>query len=376
MAGISLLLIQLILAERLAPWQLTARSVMPDQVQAAHLQQPAGGDDRRPAPAVQAPAASGSQPSAQPRHAAAVSGGTAGASAGEAPAGSKQDPIVRVYLTKEKRIESVPLETYVKGAVAGEMPIDFEPEALKAQAIAARTYIVRRLEKNDRSGVPVAGADVTDTEQHQMYVPLSRLGSNWPEAQREADLAKLSKAVEDTKGLVVAYGDEPIEAVFFSTSNGYTENSEDYWQESIPYLRSVASPWDKELSPAYKETVTFTLSDFYSKLGISPAGKSKSPAIKVLKWTDGKRIAEVRIAGREFSGREVREKLELASAQFAWKVKGDSIVITTYGSGHGIGMSQWGADGMAKEGRSAEQILAYYYTGTKVEQASKLVNRS
>ncbi|MBD2868377.1 stage II sporulation protein D [Paenibacillus sp. IB182493] len=294
-----------------------------------------------------------------------------GASSGGEKAEATKEPEIRVYLTGEKRVETVPLETYVRGVIAAEMPIEFELEALKAQAIAARTYIVRRLERGDGSGVPVKGADVTDTIEHQVYVSLKELEDKWPEADRESSMRKLNDAVAETKGQIITYAGEPIEAVFFSTSNGHTENSEDYWQQKVPYLRSVASPWDEKLSPKYKETVELSLQAFYGKLGIAKKGRAK-PAIRVTEKTEGGRIGRITIGETDFTGREVREKLGLASSQFTWRVKGDTIAITTYGYGHGVGMSQWGANGMAQEGRTAEDILRYYYTGTRVEQASKL----
>ncbi|GGF91722.1 stage II sporulation protein D [Paenibacillus abyssi] len=275
---------------------------------------------------------------------------------------------VNVYLTEEKRVERIPLELYVRGVIAGEMPVDFELEALKAQAIAARTYIIRHL-SNPEARETLAQGDVTDTVQHQVYIPLKQLLSRWPKDESEANLSKLNQAVDETSGQIITYNGEPIEASFFSTSNGYTENSEDYWSLPLPYLRSVASPWDEAISPRYKETVSIRLRDFYKKLGVK-RGSEKS--IRVLQATAGKRIQEIAIGSSTFSGREIRERLGLASSQFTWQVKGRNIEFTTYGYGHGVGMSQWGANGMAKTGKNAEQILKHYYTGTKVEQASKL----
>ncbi|NIK79376.1 stage II sporulation protein D [Paenibacillus castaneae] len=294
----------------------------------------------------------------------------------ESPDGSDMNALdrlnVRVYLTKEKRMEIVPLETYVQGVLAGEMPVDFELEALKAQAIAARTYIVRRLALKDRSGMEVENADVTDTIEHQVYVPLAKLASKWTGEDKKNNLAKLKKAVMETKGLIITYKGEPIQAAFFSTSNGFTENSEDYWEQSLPYLRSVASPWDEVISPRYKETIELNRQDFYRKMGLSGKLAEGKPAIKLLEKTAGNRIKTIAINGQSFSGRDVRERLALASSQFTWLIKNDSVAFTTFGFGHGIGMSQWGANGMAKEGSSAEDIIRHYYTGTKVEQASKL----
>lgn len=281
--------------------------------------------------------------------------------------------IVRIYLTKEKRIEKVPLETYIRGVVAGEMPIEFELEALKAQAIAARTYIVRRLAGGENEGAP-RGADVTDTVEHQVYVPLAELAGKWPKTEQRANMSKLGDAIDQTRGLVVTYEGKPIEAVFFSTSNGYTENSEDYWEQKLPYLRSVESPWDESISPKYKETVKLSLNDFLKKLGVKRNGSSK-PKVRIVEKTEGNRIGEIEIGGKLFTGRQVRERLGLASSQFTWTIKGDTITITTYGYGHGVGMSQWGANGMAREGANAETILGHYYSSTKLEPASNLFKR-
>lgn len=276
---------------------------------------------------------------------------------------------VHVYLAKQKKVETVPLELYVRGVLAGEMPIDFELEALKAQAIAARTYIVRRLAMHDRSGVPGEKADVTDTVDHQVYVPLKALAEMYPEGEvRETSLAKLSQAVKETDGEVLTYEGEPIEAAFFSTSNGYTENVEDYWQLALPYLKSVASPWDEAISPRYRQTIEMKEKELYRRLGAKDDGKPP----RILETTEGHRVKSVVIGGKTFTGREVREKLDLASSQFEWKISKGKAIITTYGLGHGIGLSQWGANGMAKEGASAPEILLHYYSGVKLEQAYKL----
>ncbi|MBD3920789.1 stage II sporulation protein D [Paenibacillus sp. PR3] len=277
--------------------------------------------------------------------------------------------MVHVYLTKQKRIETVPLELYVRGVLAGEMPIDFELEALKAQAIATRTYIVRRLAMQDRSGVPGEKADVTDTVDHQVYVPLKELAEKWPAGEEQkSSMQKLTKAVEETSGEVLTYQGEPIEAAFFSTSNGYTENVEDYWQLSLPYLKSVASPWDEKISPRYKQTVEMKEKELYRRLGAKDDGKPP----RILETTEGHRVKTAVIGGKTFTGREVREKLDLPSSQFEWTISDGKATITTYGLGHGIGLSQWGANGMAKEGASAAEILLHYYTGVKLEQAYKL----
>lgn len=290
------------------------------------------------------------------------------------------ETMVSVYLSKLDRIETLPLDDYVTGVVAAEMPAEFESNALTAQAIAARTFIIQRLLSNDKSGVPIEGADVTDTVAHQVYISKETLEKEWI-GEKATLLTKLQRAVKDSSNIVMTYKGKPITASFFSTSNGYTENSEDYWNTSIPYLRSVASPWDKDIAPHYKETLKISQKQFLSKLGLSnisiPTMKNENSdsLIHILSTTEGHRIKEVTIGGVKFSGREVREKLGLRSSQFSWVASGNDIVITTYGYGHGVGMSQWGANGMAKEGYTATQILKHYYTGIEFQQVTKLLSK-
>ncbi len=280
-------------------------------------------------------------------------------------------PLVPVYLSREKRIDKVPIEAYVRGVIAAEMPVEFELEALKAQALAARTYIVRRLQDNDTNQVPLQGAVVTDTVAHQAYLTQEQLNGKWSGSAAAANWEKLNRAVLETEGRVILYDGKPINAVFFSTSNGYTENSEDYWGDKVPYLRSVPSPWDAKLSPRYKETVSVAYKDFLKKLGLSGTVTASASVTgsKVISTTEGHRIGKISIGGKSFTGRDVREKLGLNSSQFEWKLSGGEVKITTYGYGHGVGMSQWGANGMAKEGKSAEEIIRYYYKGVSIGSA-------
>jgi len=309
------------------------------------------------------------------------------------PAAAYTQPQISVYLSRSGQIETLPLEDYVTGVIAAEMPADFELEALKAQAVAARTFIMRRLLAGDVSGVPVPGAMVTDTVSHQAYVSKATLEQAWERGGKSAGLAKLRRAVQETRGVVMTYNGQPITASFFASSGGYTENSEDYWSAAVPYLRSVASPWEKEITPNYAVATTFTTTELLSKLGINTASKdtksvpaaarteslSASPEntsfMKVLSRTSGHHIKEISIGGVIFTGREVREKLQLRSSQFTWTMKGSKITITTYGNGHSVGMSQWGANGMAAEGKTATQILKHYYSGISFAQVSTLLKK-
>jgi stage II sporulation protein D len=287
--------------------------------------------------------------------------------------------IVSIYLSQQEKVARVPLEQYIAGVVAAEMPVNFELEALKAQAIAARTYIVRRIIDHDLSGMPMKGAEVTDTVAHQAYLTEQQLEKSWGQKNFLTNMAKINQAVSETQGLIITFANQPINATYFSTSNGYTENSEDYWGVYEPYLRSVSSPWDRTISPIYSSTIQMPVNLFLQKLGLANS-KTTNNAIPASLSTNstllsqGHRISSIRIAGKSFSGKEIRERLSLASSSFTWQKKGNTMEIKTLGSGHGVGMSQWGANGMAQEGKTAQDILQYYYKGIEIQSARTLVN--
>jgi stage II sporulation protein D len=269
-----------------------------------------------------------------------------------------------VTLSKEDKVVSVPLEDYVRGVVASEMPLTFQPESLRAQALAARTYIISRV-KNNR-------AKVTDTVKDQVYATDEALRQRWG-SNYDANMRKITTAVNSTRDMIITYQGKPIYAAFFSTSNGHTENSEDYFIQPYPYLRSVASPWDKQ-SPKYMRTKTVTLTAMSRQLEdhtgkrIAIATLTQTNGIKMLKRTTGKRIATLKFGDQVFTGREVREALGLASSDFTWSIHGKNVTFTTYGFGHGVGMSQWGANLLAEQGKKAEEIIHHYYRGVAIKK--------
>jgi stage II sporulation protein D len=277
---------------------------------------------------------------------------------------------VAVYRSKQKRIEHIPLEQYVIGVVAAEMPAEFELEALKAQALTARTYIVKQLLNDQPISLP-KGANVTDTVMHQVYYSDDELKRLWG-SDYDWKIRKITKAVLETRGQILTYDNQPIEASFFSTSNGYTENSEAYWQNEFPYLKSVASPWDKK-SPKFYHQKVISVAEFERKLGVKLPENGSVGVI--LSRTPGKRVDVVEINGKKLTGREVREKLDLTSTDFTWMRKGNEIIITTKGYGHGVGMSQYGANFMAQEGKTYDQIVKYYYRGVDISSAIAFLNR-
>ncbi|MGM0838920.1 MAG: stage II sporulation protein D [Bacillota bacterium] len=282
-----------------------------------------------------------------------------------------ESPIdVAVYRANKDVIENIPLEEYVVGVVASEMPAEFEEEALKAQALAARTFILRHLLAGEKIGTP-EGADVTDTVNHQVYKGHEELKTIW-KGDYAWKLAKVKEAVKATAGQILTYNNEPITASFFSTSNGKTENSEEYWPNEIPYLRSVESPWDID-TPKFLKQVSLSVADFQNKLGVQLG--ADGTVGKITARTTGNRVDTVEINGKQLTGREVREKLQLQSSDFNWERKGDNIVITTKGYGHGVGMSQYGANGMALEGKKHSDIVAHYYKGVEIGSAEQYLTK-
>ncbi|MGG4493324.1 stage II sporulation protein D [Brevibacillus reuszeri] len=279
---------------------------------------------------------------------------------------------IKVYRTEKKVVETLPLETYITGVVAAEMPAEFELEALKAQALAARTYIVRRLNEGKFDDVP-EGGQVLDTVRHQVYMDEGQRRERWKD-QYEWKNQRITQAVKETAGIVLTYNGEPIDATFFSTSNGFTENSDEYWEKPIPYLKSVASPWDIQ-SPRYEETVIKSTAELEKDLGVKLVQEASTNGAwyRIERTTTGNRVGKISIGGKEFTGREFREKLNLNSSSFTMELKGSQVFITTKGYGHGVGMSQWGANGMAKNGKNAEQIVKYFYQGINLQDYTRIL---
>lgn len=269
--------------------------------------------------------------------------------------------IVRVYREATSSIDRVPLEKYVYGVVSSEMPASFNVEALKAQAVASRTYVLYEMEHNKDKEF-----DVYDSVNSQVYKSDDELKEVWQDNYIEYS-NKIKKVILDTKGEYLVYNDTVIAALFFSESSGYTENSEEVFSEKLPYLRSVESKWDLE-SPNYSSEKNMTKKEFYKLLGVS---YSETLDISDIKKTSSGRIKSLKINDIEFTGKEIRNKLDLRSTFFTFYDKGDIITINTKGYGHGVGMSQYGANKMALSGNKYDDILKYYYTDVEIK---KMIN--
>lgn len=256
-------------------------------------------------------------------------------------------------------IVSVPFEDYTVGVLAGEMPVSFELEALKAQAVAARSYVMKKMEQNYDQEY-----DVVDTVMNQVYLDEVSLKEKWQDDYDEK-INKLKRAVLETKGEYLTYDNEVIEAFFFSTSVGKTENSEEIFTSKLPYLRSVDSSWDEEVSPVFNDSVEYSLSDFYNILGIE---YNDNLEIEITETTSTGRIKSLKINNEALKASDVYTKLKLRSTFFEIKKVGNNVVIKTKGYGHGVGMSQYGALAMAKKGYTYDEILKYYYQGVEISK--------
>lgn len=279
---------------------------------------------------------------------------------------------VNVYITKNKAVEQIKFEDYIKGVVAGEMPSSFETEALKAQAVAARTYSLSKILRSGESGFPIAhpSAPICDDVHCQVYISEDSLRAMKGDAFMSDGYKKICRAVDETSGILMYYDGELVsQALFHSSSGGKTENSEDVFASTVPYLRSVSSPYE-DGSTHRSDTVTFSLTDMASKLnGLYTdrfTGNFTARDIKIKARTDGGRVEQILIGNASYSGREIREALSLSSANFSFNADSDYITFTTTGYGHGVGMSQYGANGMALRGFTYDEILKHYYTGVTI----------
>lgn len=266
---------------------------------------------------------------------------------------------VRVKRLSTNEIQIVPLEEYIVGVLAGEMPVYFELEALKAQAVASRSYVLKRLEYNKDSEY-----DVVDSVLNQVYLDDNYLKEAWGK-DYVVNINKLRTAVNQTIDEYLEYDGEIIDALFFSTSNGYTEDASVVFNLELPYLKSVESKWDAQTSSVFKSQKTMSLQEFYEKLGLEYKSEL---SFNVLERSDTNRIIKLEINGNMLNATDVYNKLGLRSTDFNLTQVGTNVVIDTKGYGHGVGMSQYGALGMAKEGYNYMQILEYYYSGAEIKK--------
>ncbi len=285
----------------------------------------------------------------------------------------ENEPSILIYDHINKKKMEIPLEQYVVGVVAAEMPASFHIEALKAQAVAARTLAIRKMRAYGGRGCSKYDTDVdmcTFYGHCQAWISDEEQKENWG-ADYIANRSKIVQAVEDTRGLILTYQGSPIEVFFYSTSNGKTEDASEVFSMQLPYYKVVDS-FGEEDAPKFKEEFTFTRREFVdifkkhypnSKL----TSKNIESQIRILNHTQSGRVGEILVGGIKLKGSEFRSIYGINSADFEFQFLKDKVIIYTTGYGHGVGMSQVGADRMAKEGKSYTDILNHYYIDVEID---------
>lgn len=291
----------------------------------------------------------------------------------ESPAG---EIMLSVYRHDLNKIVEMSLEEYLVGVVAAEMPASFELEALKAQAVGARTYAFNQIRALGGRGCDKhPGADIcTDSTHCQAWESEEQSLAKWPAREGPALMNKLRAAVRETAGEIVTYNGRPIDAVFHSHCGGHTENSEDVWSAALPYLRAVPCPfcdgtrWSRTKHEFTGAEFARAILPYVSAVPVSSSGR---PLLDAPSRTAGGRIRTLRVAGEAVAGRDFRSALKLPSTNFSWEFKGDKVIFTAKGHGHGVGLCQYGADGLAKQGKTHDYILRYFYSGVKLGSISR-----
>lgn len=276
---------------------------------------------------------------------------------------------ISVFDVQKNQLREMNLEEYILGVLAAEMPSKFHIEALKAQALAARTYTLMKAKAFGGSGCDKhPGADVcTDFAHCQAFEDPATIEYNYD---------KYKQAVLDTRGEVIVYNNSLIQAVFHSTSGGKTENSEEIWSSKVPYLRSVVSEYE-EASPKLVTNTDVKVNDFIAAMkklnsDIKLTSKNIKNQVKVLGRSEGGRITKIEVGGKVLSGSAVRNALGLNSSNFNINYHGDTMQFTVLGNGHGVGLSQYGADGMAQKGAKYNEIVKHYYQGVEIINIEEL----
>lgn len=292
-----------------------------------------------------------------------------------APPAPADDIMIKLYVTSTKQLLSISLEEYVKGVVAAEMPANFHVEALKAQAVAARTYAVKRALFFGGKGCDAhPQADLCDNPAHcQAWLPVAELQRKWGMLDYQTYWKKVCQAVDATAGQILTYQGMTIDPLFHSTCGGHTEDAGDVWQKSFPYLVAKECAYCQH-SPKLKTEQSYSLDNFLAAVReldgsvavttgqLRTASASLSAAAK----TASGRVKAVTIGGRTIPATTLRYALGLNSTNFTYKIEDNKITFTVIGYGHGVGLCQYGADGMAQAGKTYTDILRYYYQGAIV----------
>ena len=281
----------------------------------------------------------------------------------------KKYKTVKVLHTKTKKVEELKLDEYLYGVVSAEMPASFEEEALKAQAVVARTYTLYKIINNSKKH---KNADICDDSTCcQAWISKEDRLARWDEEDREDFWNKIVKAVNTTQGKIITYENKPINAFFHSNSGGATEAPINVWGGSgYPYLKSVTTAGEDAYSQ-YSSNVTVTQTQFIEKIkkvhSDFEIDFDKKDCIEIKEYTEGNRVKTIKVGNLSLSGVEIRTLFGLRSANFKIEMEGKNITFEVTGYGHGVGMSQTGADSLAKQGKNYKEIIHHYYTGVEIK---------
>ena len=275
--------------------------------------------------------------------------------------------IVKILHNDTNKVEEVELDDYLLGVVSSEMPASFEEEALKAQAVVARTYTIYKITEGNKH----ENADICDDSKCcQAWISKEERLNKWSENDRNLNWSKIEEAVNGTKGKIITYDGKTINAFFHSNSGGITDTATAVWGgTNYPYLQPVQT-FGEDSYKQYSSEVEITREEFISKIKEYHSDFiidfNDANSIEILDYTDGERIKTIRIGNLNLSGTEIRTIFGLKSSKFQIDIKGENIKFNVIGYGHGVGMSQTGADSMAKQGSNYEEIIKHYYTGVEI----------
>ena len=289
------------------------------------------------------------------------------------PAPDSAEPMAHIttYISALDKVEEIDFTEYIKGVIAAEMPASFHEEALKAQAVAARSYILARIGEYNREGDPPEhkGAMIcTDPNHCKAYFTEAQLVERWGQDWLTNYWGKISAAAESTVGQVMAYDGQIVNAVFHSSSSGRTENSKDVWGGDVPYLVSVDSPGE-EASPKHESHREMSIDAFKSTILTSYPDAvwtdDDEPLGDIIRSEAGG-ITSLTVGGKHITGGELRSMFSLNSTHVEFSFDNDNVTMSVIGSGHGVGMSQYGANHLAETGMGYEDILKKYYSGVEL----------
>ena len=272
------------------------------------------------------------------------------------------------------QIEELPIDEYLYGVVSSEMPANYEAEALKAQAIVARTYTIYQIMNNSGKH---PGADICDNSSCcQAWISKDERLSKWAPEEAESNWNKIVDAVNSTSGRIITYQNKPINAFFHSNSGGKTESSLNIWGGiDYPYLKSVETAGEEGYTQ-YSSEAKFTKEELLNKLKEKyedcEIDYSQENCIQILEYTTSGRVKTIKFGNKEIAGTEARTILGLRSTNFTFTISGDEIIFSVIGYGHGVGMSQTGADALAKSGSNCEEIIKHFYTDVEIVEVNSL----